>query len=281
MQSTFNGQHIDAQDSLDDKPASSPGDIVRKCSPAPFPDPAVVEKAAHTVIISGEKLPIKEPVMAAAKKREPKALVHHASKSNARLKAIGGSRSDDWNNILANQTIQALWLPSDPEKRDKQYSATVAALVGIEPKDELEGMMAAQLIAAHNAAMECYRRAMIGEQTFDGRCENLAQANKLSRTYAVLLDALNRHRGKGQQKVTVEHVHVHAGGQAVVGMVHATEGGDRPMSEDQPRAKQVTHAPEPTVWRADEEREPVPVSRDEERPLPNARRKVTGSAEGE
>jgi hypothetical protein len=26
----------------------------------------------------------------------------------------------------------------------------------------------------------------------------------------VLLDALNRHRGKGQQKVTVEHVHVKA-----------------------------------------------------------------------
>jgi hypothetical protein len=75
--------------------------------------------------------------MAAVKKREPKALVHHASKSNARLKAIGGSRSDHWNNILANQTVQALWLHSDPETRDKQYSATVAALVGIEPKDEL------------------------------------------------------------------------------------------------------------------------------------------------
>jgi hypothetical protein len=27
---------------------------------------------------------------------------------------------------------------------------------------------------------------------------------------------LNRHRGKGQQKVTVEHVHVHNGGQAYV-----------------------------------------------------------------
>jgi hypothetical protein len=31
-----------------------------------------------------------------------------------------------------------------------------------------------------------------------------------------VLDALNRHRGKGQQKVTVEHVHVHEGGQAIV-----------------------------------------------------------------
>ena len=35
--------------------------------------------------------------------------------------------------------------------------------------------------------------------------EHHAQANKLSRTYAVLLEALNRQRGKGQQKVIVEH----------------------------------------------------------------------------
>ena len=65
----------------------------------------------------------------------------------------------------------------------------------------------------------CYRRAMIAEQTFEGRKENLSQANNLSRTHAALLEALNRHRGKGQQKVTVEHVHVHEGGQAIVGNV--------------------------------------------------------------
>src|SRR3954462_4243807 len=123
-----------------------------------------------------------------------------------RLKTIGGSQSDHWNNTLANQTIQALWVKnSDAAERDRQLSAAVAALVGIAPKDVLESMMAAQLIAAHNAAMECYRRAMLGEQTFEGRRENLAQANKLSRTHAALLEALNRHRGKGQQKVTVEH----------------------------------------------------------------------------
>src|SRR4029450_4608791 len=107
----------------------------------------------------------------------------------------------------------------------------MAAIVAVGQREELDAMMAAQLIAAHNAAMECYRRAMIGEQTFEGRRENLAQANKLSRTYAALLEALNRHRGKGQQKVTVEHVHVHAGGQAVVGMVAPSRGlpggGDR------------------------------------------------------
>ena len=155
------------------------------------------------------------------------------------LKAIGGSHSDCLNTMLANQAMQALWLEqSDASGQHRQRNATVDALVGIGPKDELEGMMAAQLIAAHNAAMECYRRAMIGEQTFEGRRENLNQANKLSRTWAMLLDALNKHRGKGHQKVTVEHVHVHAGGQAVVGNVVRPGGGDRGKSQEQPRAQQ-------------------------------------------
>jgi hypothetical protein len=203
-----------------------------------------------------------------------------------RLKNIGGSQSDHWNNILANQTVQALWLKhSDPETRDKQYNATVAALVGIGPKDELEGMIAAQLIAAHNAAMECYRRAMIGEQTFEGRRENLAQANKLSRTYATLLEALNRHRGKGQQKVTVEHVHVHAGGQAVVGMVATPPGkgpggGDQAKSREQPHAKQIAHAPEPPLPSPDAGRDALPIAGDAEPALPDARRALAGRAQG-
>jgi hypothetical protein len=67
---------------------------------------------------------------------------------------------------------------------------------------------------------------MIREQGHEGRQSNLNHAGKLSRTYAQLLEALNRHRGKaGQQKVTVEHVHVHAGGQAVVGAVKVQPGG--------------------------------------------------------
>ena len=197
------------------------------------------------------------------------------------LKNVGGSRSDHWNNILANQTLQSLWLKhSDQETRDKQYSAIVAALIGIGPKDELEGMMAAQLIAAHNAAMECYRRAMIAEQTFEGRRENLAQANKLSRTFAALLEALNRHRGKGQQKVIVEHVHIHSGGQAVVGVVGTQGGGDQAKSEEQPHAKQLAHAPEPPLPSPDAGWDALPIAGDVERTVPDARRALTGRAQG-
>jgi len=169
--------------------------------------------------------------------KKPKTLVFRPGQLEGKLKCIGGSKSDVWNLMLVNQAATVLWTRGlDEETRDKYQAATVEAMAGIGPRDELEGMMAAQLIAAHNAAMECYRRAMIGEQTFEGRRENLAQANKLSRTYATLLEALNRHRGKGQQKVTVEHVHVHGGGRAIVGNVSHPGGGSATKNKDKSHA---------------------------------------------
>jgi hypothetical protein len=204
--------------------------------------------------------------MTKAKRTEQKTVVeaHDPSSLPGKLKAIGGSKSDDWNNVVANQTLQTIWgKNSDQDERQKLLSAALAGLVGIGRKDELEAMLASQLIACHNASMECYRRAMIGEQTFEGRRENLSQANKLSRTYATLLEALNRHRGKGQQKVTVEHVHVHEGGQAIVGSVDGVGGGIQTKFKDQPHA--LGYAPGETLRREDAERETMPVARDGER----------------
>jgi len=91
-------------------------------------------------------------------------------------KRIGGSQSDDWNHVLGDQALQSLWIMhSDKEVRERQFLATIAGLIGIAPQDEIESMIAAQLIAAHNATMECYRRAMIGEQTLEGRRDNLSE----------------------------------------------------------------------------------------------------------
>ncbi|MEL6977356.1 MAG: hypothetical protein AAGM38_01590 [Pseudomonadota bacterium] len=208
-----------------------------------------------------------------------------------KLKSVAGSSSDDWNNVIANQTLNTVWFAdADDDEILRLYKASIEGLAGLRPRDELEGMAAAQLIAAHNAAMECYRRAMLQGQTFEGRRENLNQANKLTRSWATLLDALHKHRGKGQQKVTVEHVHVHAGGQAVVGAVESggagASGGGRPaQSEDQPHAsatdaKKLAHAPQPEMRREDTARDALPLAGDAERPLPHARRKRDRRAEG-
>jgi hypothetical protein len=182
------------------------------------------------------------------------------------LKELGGSSDDGFNNILANQVVQALWLAnSDKDDRTRQMQAALSAMFGIKPQDELEGMLGAQMVAVHSAAMECFRRAMLKEQTFEGRRENLSQANKLVRSYATLLEALNKHRGKGQQVVRVEHVHVHSGGQAIVGAV-SQGGGDGGGSDERSHAKgsaALAHAPECPLRCPDPQGDPVPLARGE------------------
>jgi hypothetical protein len=117
-------------------------------------------------------------------------------KEPAQLSRVGGSKSDEWNGALLNQCANALGIShSAQEQRDHLCKAAILGLVRINPKDEVEGMIAAQLIAGHNAAMECYRRAILPTQSFEGRRENLTQANKLSRTFAMLLSARPDHSG--------------------------------------------------------------------------------------
>ncbi len=144
------------------------------------------------------------------------------------LKKVGGSDRDSFNEYLARQALASMWLAHarDDEARDRAYQAGLSALMGIQPKDELEGMIAAQLVAAQASAMECHRRSMIESQTFEGRNQNLAFANKASRTFAQLLETLVRYRGKGAQTVTVRYVNVYEGGQAVVGPITTGGGGE-------------------------------------------------------
>ena len=108
------------------------------------------------------------------------------------------------------------------EERLQRIRAAIAAMRGIKPQDEVEGMLATQMVATHAAAMECLRRSMIQEQTFLGRDNSLRHAAKLLSIFAKQLETLNRNRGKGQQRVTIEHVNVAPGGQAMVGQFEAT-----------------------------------------------------------
>jgi hypothetical protein len=95
----------------------------------------------------------------------------------------------------------------------------------IAPRDGVEKMLAVQMIAAHSTAMRCVVAAMSGKQTFAGMEASINLATKLMRTYTSQIEALNRHRTKARQTVVVKHVHVHEGGQAIVGNVAEGEGG--------------------------------------------------------
>ena len=149
----------------------------------------------------------------------------------AGLPTISAAGRSEWNTALVVQVMQAVTGGLDPGEPDegghlgRRLRAALAVMKGIEPGDVLEDMAAAQLVAAHHAAMQAYGRAANPDQPFAVWRESLNQANRLSRTFAALVEALNRHRGKGgQQRVVVEHVTVNEGGQAVVGAVERPGG---------------------------------------------------------
>ncbi len=101
---------------------------------------------------------------------------------------------------------------------EREINFMLSLVIGVEPKDQVEAMLAAQMAAVHNATMTFARRL--------AHVDNIPQQdsaerafNKLTRTFASQVEALKRYRTGGEQKVTVKHVTVNEGGQAIVGNV--------------------------------------------------------------
>ena len=94
----------------------------------------------------------------------------------------------------------------------------------VQPRDELETLLAVQMGAIHSATMNMARR-LNHVETIPQQDAAERALNKLARTYAMQMEALKRYRTGGQQRVIVEHVTVNAGGQAIVGAVAAGGGG--------------------------------------------------------
>jgi hypothetical protein len=85
--------------------------------------------------------------------------------------------------------------PSAPGESDWRILAAV--LRGIGENDHLEALLCSQMVLAYDLGMEFIRSARFTRQ----------------------VEVLRTLRSKGEQKMIVEHVHVHNGGQAIVGSI--------------------------------------------------------------
>jgi hypothetical protein len=162
-------------------------------------------------------------------------------------------------------------------------NAGLASVSGIAPENEIEAMLAVQMTGTHEVAMEMLTRAKLASDT-DQLERYGSLATKLLRTYTTQIEALSKLRRGGAQKVTVEHVHVYEGGQAIVGNVTTSGaqprpgGGGRHESGHQPHAltgpAALAFQADPSMLCPDAGREPVPVASGErEDAMPNARRR--------
>jgi hypothetical protein len=94
-------------------------------------------------------------------------------------------------------------------------------------------MLAAQMAAVHVATMTFAR---------DLAPVNTSAFNKLTRTFAMQMEALKRYRSDAEQKVTLQHVSVAEGGQAIVGNVTQA-----PRENGQEAAQEKAATPPPTL----------------------------------
>src|SRR6267143_210436 len=127
----------------------------------------------------------------------------------SRLKALGGGDCSQWNTRITELLFMAM--PGiNMENANTAGQAIHSGLLDINSTDPIEGMLAAQIIAAHEASMRLRQLAWHPEQSFEALAKFLELAEKAARTVGILTERLDQHRGRGQQQITVKHVTVNA-----------------------------------------------------------------------
>ena len=121
------------------------------------------------------------------------------------------------NNQLLNLTNTGDGIPT--RSMIDSANAGMAFVIEMKPQDPTEMFLASQMFAIQKMAMDTARRADSNELTHNVRDQYINQSIKLMRTFTSQVEALAKYRTKGKQKITVQHVNVENGGQAIVGDV--------------------------------------------------------------
>jgi hypothetical protein len=123
-------------------------------------------------------------------------------------KRLGGADYDDWNDWLVSVVASALPVnQEDDAAASRAATAVFSGIINIGPADPIEGILVSQLMAANQASLSMYQRAWAQpSEYFEARTKYLALADKAARTVALLTERLDHHRGRGQQKIVVQHV---------------------------------------------------------------------------
>jgi hypothetical protein len=148
-------------------------------------------------------------------RRKGVVIVHPDKKAGEMLlgEALGAADSDALHGLLS-QLVKASAVGRRPDQGNLSFM--VSTLKSIAPRDSLEAMLAAQMVSIHVASMRCACRLACTDDV--PQQESLTRAlTRLSRTFASLMEALNRHRSNGACAITVQNLSVQDGGKAVVG----------------------------------------------------------------
>jgi hypothetical protein len=141
----------------------------------------------------------------------------------ARLENALGTCSPDFLETELKRLANVL-RDSDGNLDTSAIDAVFAVLDGAQPKNEIEAMLVLQMAVTHALAMK--KAATLNQVKTIPQQDSAGLAlMRLNRTFTTQVEALASLRRGGRQRMTVEHVHVHSGGQAIVGNVaHVKKG---------------------------------------------------------
>jgi hypothetical protein len=142
-----------------------------------------------------------------------------------RLRKSTGTHSHEVAIRVVDQ-IAAILVRPKPQDLNSALIQAVSTIKELAPRNLIEAQLCTQLVATHETALMFLAAATREDQTVEGRDSNVLRATRLMRLHLEQIEALQKLRGKaGHQRVVVEHVNVHAGGQAVVGAIAARGEG--------------------------------------------------------
>lgn len=141
-----------------------------------------------------------------------------------RLKAAMGTTSSDFVSQTLYQLQAAARLPMGGISEVGVNSA-LSIIEAAKPGNEMEAALVIQMACTHAASMAVLSRLGGGHGGDRHVAMMAAAASKLLRAYAFQVETFRRLRAGGSQFMRIEHVHVEANAQALIGNVQ-TNGKD-------------------------------------------------------
>ncbi|SLN17262.1 hypothetical protein ROA7450_00544 [Roseovarius albus] len=143
------------------------------------------------------------------------------------LKTIFGTDMPELAEDLLKHCLKVLRYEeaSDENAANDERRFMVAAVADMKPRDAFERLLSVQMAATHVAVVRSARWLANADQLEQAKA-HYSGYTKLARAYVSQMEALRKHRNGGKQTVTVQHVNVEDGGQAIVGNVDRGRGQD-------------------------------------------------------
>jgi len=144
--------------------------------------------------------------------------------------ALGNTLSDEFVDVILGKLVEALRPGLYDQLDEATLNAALATIDSMQPRSELQALLAVQIIATGFAGLRFLRQSH-RQMTEDYIDVYGGYAIKLLRLQNEMIQTFERYRRGNKQTVEVRHVHIHSGGQGVVGIINPPDDRDAGVRE--------------------------------------------------